>query len=78
MSKNLSKNMLISLDSKAIDAFNKLKSRLISQDAVLAHPNFEKEFQLTTDVSDYAIGVVLSQEKKPIIGLINEKSYRLI
>jgi len=34
---------------------------------MLAYPDYSKEFQLTTDASDYAIGAVLAQEDKPII-----------
>lgn len=33
------------------------------KELILQFPNFYKEFTLTTDASDYAIRVVLSQEK---------------
>lgn len=64
--KNQSAKKIISFNQDAIDAFNKLKNTLTSQDVVLAYPNFNKEFQLTTDASSYAIGAVLSQEERPI------------
>lgn len=66
ISKNASKKLKISLDQNALDAFQKLKNSLISGDVILSHPDFEKSFDLTTDASDYAIGAVLSQNRKPI------------
>lgn len=64
--KSQSGKKLISLNNGAMEAFNKLKTALVSQDVVLAYPDFRKEFQLTTDASSYAIGAVLSQEDRPI------------
>ena len=52
-------------DKNYINSFNKLKSLLIS-DPILAYPDFNKEFLLTTDASNYAIGAVLSQNGHPI------------
>lgn len=66
VSKFQSKNKIIQLDSDALEAFRKVKSALISQEVLLVHPDFSKEFELTTDASNYAIGAVLSQEDKPI------------
>lgn len=66
VSKNSSRKTLISLNRNAMEAFNKLKNSLISEDVILSHPNFEKGFELTTDASDYAIGAVLSQNGKPV------------
>jgi len=42
------------------NAFEVLKNKLISA-PVLKYPDFSQEFLVTTDASDYAIGVVLSQ-----------------
>lgn len=42
------------------ECFQKCKEILI-RDPILIYPDFEKEFILTTDASDYAIGAVLSQ-----------------
>ena len=66
VSKNASKNKSIHLDNSALDAFQKLKNTLISKEVVLSHPNFGKDFELTTDASNFAIGAVLSQDNKPI------------
>lgn len=66
MSKKISSKIKITLNSDAIDAFNKLKNTLVSNDVMLQYPDFEKEFHLTTDASDYAIGAVLEQDRKPI------------
>lgn len=40
--------------------FEKCKE-ILTRDPVLIHPDFSKEFILTTDASDFAIGAVLSQ-----------------
>lgn len=46
-------------------AFNKLKELLVSNN-VLAFPNFNKPFAISTDASNEALGAVLSQDDKPI------------
>lgn len=43
-----------------VNAFSKLK-QIMSSDLLLAYPDFEKPFLLTTDASNIAIGAVLSQ-----------------
>lgn len=48
---------------KAIDS---IINALTSEDLILSYPNFEKEFHLTTDASNVAIGDVLCQEGRPI------------
>ena len=52
-------------DPNYINSFKKLKSLLIS-DPILIYPDFDKEFVLTTDASNYAVGAVLSQDGHPI------------
>lgn len=47
------------------EAFLKAKT-LISNPPILAYPNFDKEFVVTTDASDIALGAVISQDHKPI------------
>lgn len=60
------RNKKILLDQNALDSFQKLKNSVTSGDIVLSHPNFEKDFDLSTDASDYAIGAVLMQDGKPL------------
>ena len=54
--------MKIKLDDAAMIAFTHLKELLVSTD-VLAFPDFDKPFNLTTDASDSAIGAIFSQGK---------------
>lgn len=57
---NQSKKVAIELNDEGLKAFQTLKKLLTSAE-VLAFPDFDKPFNLTTDASDYAIGAVLSQ-----------------
>jgi len=61
-----SKSIHIELDSVALQAFEKLKRILASDDVLLLYPDYNKPFDLTTDASSNAIGAVLSQDGKPI------------
>ena len=54
---NQSKKVPVQLDDEGLKAFNILKSLLTSAE-VLAFPDFNEPFNLTTDASDYAIGAV--------------------
>lgn len=63
MSKRMSSKIRIALDKNALKAFEKITNSLASSDVVLAFPNMEKEFQLTTVASNYALGAVLEQEE---------------
>lgn len=56
-----SKSFAVKLDDEAKKSFELLKQILTSND-VLAFPDFEKHFILTTDASDKALGAVLSQK----------------
>lgn len=47
------------------ESFEKLKL-VMSDDLLNRHPDFTKEFTLTTDASNYAIGAVLSQSHGPL------------
>lgn len=59
--KNQSKNHPITFDDEAKQAFQTLKD-ILSSDDVLAFPDFSKNFILTTDASNKALGAVLSQK----------------
>lgn len=66
MIKYLKKGMKINTDDTSyIESFSKLK-RIITNPPVLAYPDFEKPFVLTTDASNVALGALLSQDNKPI------------
>lgn len=56
----LKKNKSIILDSNYINCFEKCK-RLLKNDPILQYPDFSREFILTTDASNFAIGAILSQ-----------------
>lgn len=60
----LKKDQSFNWNTECTNAFNSLKSALISP-PVLIFPNFEKTFIVTTDASNYAIGAVLSQGDLP-------------
>lgn len=60
MTKCLKKTNKITFDSEYIDCFNKCKN-LLTNDPILQYPDFTKEFILTTDASNVALGAVLSQ-----------------
>lgn len=47
-----SKHIEICLDEDAINAFEKIKKILSSEDVLLLYPNFEEPFDLTTDASE--------------------------
>lgn len=63
--KNRSAKIQINLNQEAVDAMNIIKNAL-QQQVELFQPDFNKPFELTTDASNFAIGAVLSQFKKPI------------
>lgn len=56
----LKKGRKITLDPEYVNCFEKCKT-LLTNDPILQYPDFSKEFNLTTDASNVAIGVVLSQ-----------------
>lgn len=66
VSKSQSARAHITLGDEALAALEKIKNVLISRDVMLTYPNLNKDFELTTDASNYAIGAVLSQEDRPI------------
>lgn len=52
-------------DPDYVAAFHQCKE-LLTNAPILAYPDFEKQFTLTTDASNVAVGGVLSQNKRPI------------
>ena len=60
MTQCLKKGRKISADSTFVDCFKKCKT-LLTNDPILQYPDFNKEFNLTTDASNLAIGAILSQ-----------------
>lgn len=61
-----SKQIKVNLNKKQVQAFNKLKEILASEEVTLRYPDFNKPFHLTTDASSSGLGAVLSQYNKPI------------
>lgn len=64
--KRNSKNVKINFDSNALQAFEKIKRILASEDVLLQYPDYSQPFELTTDASSTALGAVLSQKGRPI------------
>lgn len=66
VSKKTSMTKIVNFNQEAIQAFKIIKSSLIPNEVILEYPDFRKEFHLTTDASNFAIGAVLSQNNQPI------------
>ena len=47
------------------EAFQEIK-KMVSQQTLLTYPDWSKPFVIHTDASDYQLGAVISQDKKPI------------
>ena len=58
--------MKIELDPEAITAVERIKNIIASEGVLLQYPDYRKTFNLTTDASSDALGVVLSQDNRPI------------
>lgn len=56
----LKKGAKITLSEEYIECFNHCKT-LLTNDPILQYPDFTKDFNLTTDASNFALGAVLSQ-----------------
>lgn len=56
----LKKGKKITMDADYVNSFQACKT-LLTNDPILKYPDFDKEFVLTTDASNFAIGAVLSQ-----------------
>ncbi|XP_071739332.1 uncharacterized protein [Rutidosis leptorrhynchoides] len=60
MTKLLEKDQPFLFDDACIEAFNLLKEKLINP-LILISPDWDKDFELMCDVSNYALGAVLGQ-----------------
>lgn len=58
-------------------AFDMLKEN-ISTTPVLAFPDLQRPFEIETDASDYAMGVVLMQHGKPICYHFETFNYEIV
>jgi len=58
----LNKEDVFVFDDECLDAFNTLKAKSVSA-PVITSPDWGHEFELMSDASDYAVGVVLGQRK---------------
>ena len=69
LSNLLNKDNVFIFDEECLQAFNILKTRLVSA-PVITVPNWGQEFELMCDASDYAIGAVLGQRKGKVFHAI--------
>lgn len=63
--KSLLKKKAFKWDELATDAFEKLK-KVMTISHVLALPNFDNLFKVDSDASGNVVGVVLTQEGRPV------------
>jgi len=69
LSNLLNKDTAFIFDEECLQAFNILKTRLVSA-LVITAPDWGQEFELMCDASDYAIGAVLGQRKGKVFHAI--------
>ena len=62
LSNLLNKDVVLAFDEDCLEAFNILKTRLVSAPVIIAL-DWGQEFELICDVSDYVVGAVLGQRK---------------
>ena len=65
LSKITSKNAKWEWNNEQQQAFDTIK-RIVSQETLLRHPDFNKPFEIHTDASKYQLGAVISQDNKTI------------
>lgn len=66
VSAHQSKKIKVNFNESQVQAFEKLREILSSEDVMLLYPDFKKPFDLTTDASSLGLGAVLSQGGRPI------------
>ena len=59
----------VDFDEACNSAFEKIKAKLVIA-PIMATPNWNKEFEIMCDASDYEMGVVLGQRKEKIFRAI--------
>ena len=67
--KLLEKDANFDFNESCRSAFEEIKSRLVTA-PIMATPNWNKEFEIICDASDYAMGAVLGQRTKKILKAI--------
>ena len=65
----LEKDAKFDLDESCLSAFEAIKSRLVIA-PILATPDWNKDFEIMCDASDYAMGAVLGQRTEKIFKAI--------
>lgn len=65
----LVKDVVFDFSEECLDAFETFKAKLISYPVIIA-PNWELPITLMCDASNYAIGVVLGQQKGKVFRVI--------
>ena len=65
----LKKDTKFNFDDSCKAAFEEIKIRLV-QAPIMAAPNWDQEFEMMCDVSDFAMGAVLGQRKEKIFSAI--------
>jgi len=73
LSNLLNKDTSFNFDAECLNAFNLLKTNLVST-PIIAAPNWELDFELMCDASDYAVGAILGQRKNKIFHSIHYAS----
>ena len=73
LSNLLNKDTSFNFDAECLNVFNLLKTSLVSAPIITA-PNWELDFELMCDASDYAVRVVLGQRKNKIFHSIHYAS----
>ena len=65
----LEKDAKFGFDEACSSAFEKIKAKLVIA-PIMATPDWNKEFEIMCDASDYAMGSLLGQRKEKIFGSI--------
>ncbi|CAL8152356.1 unnamed protein product [Prunus armeniaca] len=72
----LAKDAIFEFDDSCLISSNNLK-KLLTSTAFITAPNWSLPFELMCDASDYAIGVVLGQQKEKLLHVIHYASRTL-